>query len=493
LLLVTNDADLPDGALDQPIPWVHSSDLTDPTPFVQPGQVLLTTGTQFGIDNEALVDAYVERLHRHRLGGLGFGTEVIRAGIPEELIRACLKFGLPLFEVPYRIPFIAVAREVARILAEEEYARQTWAVTAQRAITHAALRPDGLNATLAELSRQLEQGVAMYDATGKLDRSFPAQSHVDLHRLGAEVARLLRRGRRASTTVALDASTWTLQTLGDADRLSGVIAVGGGSVLDPASKGLVESVIALAGLALQQNRDLQRARTALRSGLLRALLAGGHDIASEIAAEMWGGLPAPPLQIGTASVDASERDALLDFLELRAAADPGSLFFAIHDDDVVLCLSGHGRDMVMEVSDRFNAAVGMSNDVDWSGLALGLNQSKQAHDRAISSGGGPAHFHSVLRDGLLGFLSGEDIRTTARTMLEPLKRYDTEHHSELGLTLRSWLEHDGRFDRAADALGVHRHTVRHRIEIAAKVLGRDFKSFPVRADIWAALLATAGD
>jgi purine catabolism regulator len=47
---LVDESHLPDGALDAPVPWVHSSDLEDPAPFLEPGQVLLTTGTEFGTD-----------------------------------------------------------------------------------------------------------------------------------------------------------------------------------------------------------------------------------------------------------------------------------------------------------------------------------------------------------------------------------------------------------------------------------------------------------
>src|SRR6218665_1627788 len=47
LELVSVEADLPDGALDRPLRWVHSSDLADPTPFLSEELALLTTGTQF--------------------------------------------------------------------------------------------------------------------------------------------------------------------------------------------------------------------------------------------------------------------------------------------------------------------------------------------------------------------------------------------------------------------------------------------------------------
>ena len=42
---------------------------------------------------------------------------------------------------------------------------------------------------------------------------------------------------------------------------------------------------------------------------------------------------------------------------------------------------------------------------------------------------------------------------------------------------------------AAQALGVHRHTVRSRVALAERLLGRDLSGFHARADLWAALLA----
>ena len=46
-LLTPADALAP-GALETPVVWAHTSDLPDPTPFLDAGHVLLTTGTQFG-------------------------------------------------------------------------------------------------------------------------------------------------------------------------------------------------------------------------------------------------------------------------------------------------------------------------------------------------------------------------------------------------------------------------------------------------------------
>ncbi|BDZ54309.1 hypothetical protein GCM10025870_13820 [Agromyces marinus] len=237
LTLLTDDVLLDPAALDTAVPWVHSSDLADPAPFLEPGQVLLTTGTQFGVDaghdDPAGFEAYVERLAGAGISALGFGTEVVRAGTPTLLVEACARHGVPLFEVPYRTPFIRVARTVAALNADDSNARQAWALQAQRAISLAALRPDGLGATLAELSARLGTWVGLVDAAGALDREAPAGGLAQpaLGEVVGEARSMLRRGQRASRTLEAGASVgapqrMTLQTLGAGGALRGVLAIG---------------------------------------------------------------------------------------------------------------------------------------------------------------------------------------------------------------------------------------------------------------------------
>ncbi|WP_460536251.1 PucR family transcriptional regulator ligand-binding domain-containing protein [Humibacter ginsengiterrae] len=269
LRLLTPANGLPTDALDAQVSWVHSSDLTDPTPFVIPGQVLLTTGTQFAKDD---YHGYVERLAEAGVAGLGFGTDVVRE-TPEGLAESCLRVGVPLFEVPYRTPFIAVARYAADLVAEQTYARNTWALSAQRAVSLAALRTDGLSATLAELSRQLGRWVALVDASGAVARVFPSRALTASARASveAEAARMLRARRRAASTIVEDATVVSLQTIGASDRLLGVLAHGGDDEVDQAAQQVVTGVVALAGLALEQGRALESAHSAMRNVLLRAL------------------------------------------------------------------------------------------------------------------------------------------------------------------------------------------------------------------------------
>ncbi|MRG59541.1 PucR family transcriptional regulator [Agromyces sp. CFH 90414] len=502
LELVVDATALPDGALDVAVGWAHSSDLDDPTPFLDRGHVLLTTGTQFGpdagADDPAGFDAYVARLREAGVAALGFGTEVIRDGTPALLVEACARHGIPLFEVPYRVPFIRVARTVADLNAADANARQAWALQAQRAISLAALRPDGLGATIAELSNRLDAWIGLIDAAGALDREAPAGG-LDQPALGevvGEARSLLRRGQRASRVIDAGASVGrphrvTLQTLGAGGALRGVLAIGDSAQLDAAGREVVTAVIALAGLALEQNRDLDRARGHLRSGLLRSILAGEVDLAAGVAGEMWGALPSPPLRVAVVDAPAEHADRLAEFLELRVDERDGHLFFGRDGDTVVLLLEDADASLPDELADEFDAAVGVSDAIGSlrGHVASAHEQALRAVERAREQGSVVVAFEEISRQGVLAFLARTDARAVARATLAPLADHDAANGTALVETVRTWLEHGGQFDATAQQLGVHRHTVRSRIALAERLLGRDLSGFHARADLWAALLA----
>jgi purine catabolism regulator len=264
----------------RPWGWVHSSDLVDPAPFLSPGDALLTTGTQWSSDDD--IAPWVARLAAAGVPAVGFGTEVIRDGTPDALAEACAAHGIALLEVPYRTPFIAVARAVADLDAEERYARVRWTLDTQRAIAVAALKPAGLGAVVAELGRRIgaSAGIVRAGETGAF-----AVANADV--LGDEppaavlheALGMLRAGRRAARTV----DDWSLQTVGAATALTGVLAIGPGSVHDDAERAVVTSVVALAGLAGVADRDAHAASAADTAARLAALQSAMREalVASE--------------------------------------------------------------------------------------------------------------------------------------------------------------------------------------------------------------------
>ncbi|GAA1995849.1 PucR family transcriptional regulator [Microbacterium pumilum] len=487
-LRLDEESAIQEGTIDRAVRWVHSSDLADPTPFLSEGLVLLTTGTQFegtGDDAETY-RAYVRRLTLRGVVGLGFGTEVVRDGIPPALAGACRDERMPLFEVPYRTPFIAVARANAEAIAAQSYARRSWSLAAQRAIALAALRPDGLGATLAELARQLNTWVGMYDAAGELVREHPAlgldaATAADLR---LEVDTVLRRGARAGSSLRLGETPFTLQTLGRGGHLRGLIAIAAGD-LDQEGRGVVTAVIAMAGLALEQHQGLSRARGALRAGLVQSLLTGDPTLARRIVRDLWGPLPPAPVVVALTDAAAAGADAVAELLELRVDERRGTLFFGRGDNGLVIVAPAGDRGPIDEIAARFDVRIGVSDPVSYDEFGAAVDQARVARDR----GNGPVtEFSSVARSGVLSALSS-DARALAAAELAPLTIHDAEHGTHLVETVRVWLDHDCSHEASARALGVHRHTVRARLALAERELGSDLSAFATRAELWAALRA----
>lgn len=486
LRLVVEEDDLAPGSLDRPVRWVHSSDLSDPTPFLSEGLVLLTTGTQFADAQAADYGAYVDRLVGRGVRALGFGTEVVRDGMPSGLVEACAAARLPLFEVPYRTPFIAVARAGAEAIAADAYARRSWSLAAQRAVSLAALRPDGLAATLAELSRQLGCWVGLFDAAGALRDAHPADALPPeaVEAVAAEVTTMLRRGTRAAGAVRVAGASVTVQTLGRGGHLRGALAIAA-SDLDHEARSVITAVVAMAALALEQQDGLGRAIGTFRAGLVQSLLGDDPSLARRAARDLFGPLPSPPVVVAAMPAASVRSTALAEWLERRAQERRGEVFFGRGDDGLVVVVPATARELLVEIADRFETVVGSSAPTGYDGFSNALTQARTARDRVETPG--VVDFADTARAGLIAALGSEAARTVAADALAPLRRHDAEQGSALVETLDAWLTNDCSHEATAHALGIHRHTVRARIALAERVIERDLSSFAARAELWAAL------
>jgi purine catabolism regulator len=482
-LITPKDALAPDaldrGVLDKPVQWVHNSDLIDPTPFLSDGLLLLTTGSQLGEHDGRAAAEYVARLVRRGVLALGFGSGVHRQGVPDELIAACTEIGLALFEVPYDIPFLAVARVHAGAIAAHAYARRTWALEAHRALAVAALRPRGLEAAMSELSRRLGFWVGLFDASGALAHQHPSSDTDHTDAVAREVTALLSRGGSASRTIEDGLDTFTIFTLGRTGQLRGALAIAA-AALDPEARAVVSSVIAMAGLALEQNEHLARARRRLRTQVLTTLLTDDPAPARRVL----GSLPPAPVVVAVAETD--RPGPVIDWWD-RADGAP---FIAESPEGLVICLGAAQTGILDQLAGRFALRVGVSDAVDYAAFS-------RAHAQALTAvrrgGAGVTRYADATAGGVLDALGTEEARLLARSRLAPLHAKHPATGADLERTLRVWLEHDAHSERTAVALGIHRHTLRTRLAQAASLLETDLSSFPARAELWAALHAAGSE
>jgi PucR family transcriptional regulator, purine catabolism regulatory protein len=89
---------------------------------------------------------------------------------------------------------------------------------------------------------------------------------------------------------------------------------------------------------------------------------------------------------------------------------------------------------------------------------------------------------------LLLSLQDEDaLSSYCRSVLGPIEQAEGDYGEELVRSLDVFIEHNGHWERAANSLYCHRHTLRYRIRRIEQLTGRDFGSARDRIEFWLAL------
>ncbi|WP_037913778.1 PucR family transcriptional regulator [Actinacidiphila yeochonensis] len=487
--------------LDAQVRWVHTSELDDPAPYLEGGELLLTTGLKLDPADAGGVTAYVRRLAAAGVVGLGFGVGVGHDEVPPALVLAAQEAGLPLLEVPRATPFIAISKAVSAAVAADQYQAVTAGFEAQRELTRAALASDGTGALLARLAAHLDGWTALYDASGAVLAVAPEWAGRRAARLAGEIDRLRDLPAPAGAAVAGPAGTEDrveLQSLGTGRRPRGYLAVGTAERLDTGARYVVHAAVALLTLSLEQSRVLQEAQGRLAAALLRMLLAGEAGHARAVAGRMYGALldtrvrllivePADP----EGPVEDPDALALLAERAEAAGARSGEPVLAVTEGPRLVVLAAEG-------ATALTAATGLAAAQE--GLAAGLSapagpdevpeayrQAERALAVAQRRGLNLVEHGEVGAGSVVPLLADEAVRAFAEGLLRPLREHDQTARGDLVASLTAWLSRHGQWDAAAADLGVHRHTLRYRMRRVEEILGRSLDDPDVRMELWLAL------
>ncbi|MEV6011683.1 PucR family transcriptional regulator ligand-binding domain-containing protein [Streptomyces sp. NPDC051976] len=488
-----------DDRLGAEVRWVHTSELDDPGPYLEGGELLLTTGLKLDIEDADAMRAYVGRLATAGVVGLGFGVGVGHDAVPEALVAAATEMRLPLFEVPRKTPFIAISKAVSAAVAADQYKAVTAGFEAQRELTRAALAPDGTAALLARLAQHLDGWAALYDASGAVLAAAPDWAGRRAARLAGEIDRLRDMPAPASAAVAGPAGTEDrveLQSLGSGRRPRGFLAVGTEERLDTAARYVVHAAVALLTLSLEQSRTLQDGQQRLAAALLRMLLAGETDHARTVAGTLYGTLLDHPVRVliaepaapGTPGTDAV---TLLGERAEAAATRSGEPLLAVRDGARLIVLAAedaHALSTAADLAEGEDAlAAGLSAPVPPTGVPEAHHQAERALAVALRRGRNLVEHGEVGAGSVLPLLADDAVRAFAEGLLRPLREHDATSRGDLVASLQAWLSHHGQWDAAAADLGVHRHTLRYRMRRVEEILGRSLDDPDVRMELWLAL------
>ncbi|MEZ3181385.1 PucR family transcriptional regulator ligand-binding domain-containing protein [Streptomyces pimonensis] len=493
--------------LDAPVRWAHASELADPVPYMEGGELLLITALKLDAEDREAMRRYVRRLVGAGVVGLGFGVGVHYDDIPDALVDAAREDGLPLLEVPRRTPFLAISKAVSAAIAADQYRAVTAGFAAQRELTRQAL-VEGPEGVLAALAAQVDGWAALYDASGAVVAAAPEWAGRRAARLTPDVTRLRERPAPASSVVAgpENEDRVELHSLGTGRRPRAALAVGTAAALGTAERYAVHSAVALLTLTTERSRSLHAAEQRIGAAVLRMLLAGEPDHARAVAGDLYGGLLDAPFRIIVAAGGGTNGDALGALAEVveSAAARSGEVVLVVPEGNRLVVLASDGGTAVAACCDHAAAretarkaddelVVGLSAPAGPIAASAAYKQAEQALAVARRRGRALVEHEHLAAGSVLPLLADDAVRAFADGLLRALREHDATGRGDLVASLRAWLSRHGQWDAAAADLGVHRHTLRYRMRRVEEILGRSLDDPDTRMELWLALKATTSE
>lgn len=449
---------------------VHISELPDPTGYLSGGELLLTTGLSLPRSRLGC-ERYVGRLVEAELSALALGLGPVHASVPPALLSACASLGLPLLIVPVPTPFLRITKAYWAAATRSTERQLKDVLATQRALVDAAASPDPVGSLLRTLSRALDAWAATFSPAGDVETVHPAGAGEEVVQVREDIVRLEGAGVHSAASFATGATAVVVFPLAVEERVVGYLAVGTSTPLDPTRRRAVLTASGL--LSLDSVRRSRADSVAGEAARCVALLvdSGDVDAARRLAAAT--GASRPERLVRVLALRGRESDLLCSTLHrwcpgtLAVRTDRRSAWAIVpHDhpplgglDAALARVDGEATTILSEV-----VAVEQVSRVRASAVqALGALPPGTRQLEARS--GGPY-------DPDLATRLGSAVDALPAPLVEALVGY---------------LRHQGQWEPASRAIGVHRNTLRNRITRCEAGLSVDLTDPDVTAELWLAL------
>ena len=479
-----------------PVRWAHISEIPDPTPWLEGGEILLTTG--LGVrGNPDLQRRLVEGLDARGCPGLGFGLGVVEDAVPPAMLEAAEACGLPLFTVPYELPFIAVTKRVSREVFEEHDSTLRAAVDLHRSVLSAVLGGAGIRGVLETAARLMPDiGFAVFDYYGQLlgRRARPSAPPMDPDRLWTAISEV--RPTRDHFEFTLDDAVVHGAVIRMGEEVEGVLAAITSSPLHEHERLLLEQAVTGVNLELARGLSVRESRRSRVDELLEEIAE--NRISQRALARQLTRLGLNPEQpyrvlcLRTTDAAVSQR-ALCGVVEDTVNTGDGVGVLGRYDGAVYCILqpaTGTAAEQVATaVKSRGWRGVEMGrsrtkSDVD--ALDAALREASTAADRATP--GGLTDVDTLGLRGILAGIGGNEASSAfVAQVLGPVIAHDEREGSHLVETLSAYLRHGCRPGPAAAELCVHRHTLAYRLDRVSALTGRDLRDGDALVEVGLAL------
>ncbi|MCQ9164942.1 PucR family transcriptional regulator [Arthrobacter sp. STN4] len=452
--------------LTAPIDWVAVTELENPQAFLSGGELVLTTGARQGTADAQR--SFVRQIRRAGAVGIGFGIGFEHDAVPQALIAEANRWGVPVVEVPYVTPFIAIGKLVADARSADHYTKLERLLREHQVLARALLTGGGLPALLRKLAGMVG-------------------SELSISQYGSEV--FSTSGATAAATDG-DDDGWHAVALSTGKRDASTLWLRKPFRDD----GIVDYARGL--ISIELNNLAQRRHTArqIAGQVVTDIVRGTVEAADADARIETLGLDPASKYFVLLVQDSGDRFAMLSTMVLPAELHSAvaAVIKADEHDELLLIVpsqlgdpAGLGRALSRKMHDvGITEAVGIGGSyAQANGLRWSYFEAREAATRGLD-----VNVPERLSLTSLLLASGDvPMAAMAAEALGPLVAFDTAHGAELVDTLETYLRLNGSVAAVADALTLHRNTVRYRLTQIAELTGYDPAVTPDRVQLWLAL------
>jgi purine catabolism regulator len=493
---------------DRPIRWVHITELEDPTPWLSGGELLLTTGMQ--LSGVAKQRRFISLLADHGVAGLGFGTGFKHKRVPKALLEEASARDMPVFEVPYEKPFIAITERAFTSLVNEQYDVLERASQVHEQLERLVIDAGGLDQVLSSIAGAVGGAAVVLDVSGRPLARHPGKGDPNAAALAGIAGDLGDRGHEAAAVAPFAPSDSALAERALVVPVSGRLGAPAAwlvVVADEAPLGEFERLIArqaamVIGLELMRERVVRETERRLAGDLLSEALSGrldSDDLRSRLRPFGVGdeaGVLVFDLEdpgAAEASLEAAMSKSGTSALVATTAAAGRQLLCAVVDPDGrdPIEIAREAREGLASAHGSVRAAA--SRTVTVGSLRRAFHEARCALEAtSLTNGEAPdvaSHRDLGAFTLLLALQDDEALRAYSDGILEPIEQTEGEYGGELLRSLEAFIENNGNWERAARQLYCHRHTLRYRIRKIEELTGRDLGRATDRIELWLALRA----
>jgi PucR family transcriptional regulator, purine catabolism regulatory protein len=474
--------------LDRRVQTAHVVDFHRPWDWLDPGDLLLTSGWMIPVEGPAQAD-FIERSHAAGFSGLIVGEdkqpEPVAPPLTAAMLEAADRYRFPLLRAEYSVPWDVVFQAVTAASESEE----------KNSLNHIMRIHNEVRLSLSERRSSAEFIAGMAGVLGcelyliecaLPEPVLPGCGVPDQAWQAALTEALAQRLGKVPTVIHLKVDDQVgLVTPVPVELSVFLLTI---PRADPGPRVAVLQHVA-AACALEMTRVDAGFERDRRSGaaLVTEALHGRLDSRVLDSSLVDRGITSPCLciaiQAAQETVDRLERRWSLDGVpHLLSGMGPTYIGILNSDDAVIdnltkILAAGQYR---VGISDPFSGA---------GGLIDGARQARWALETVHHGGNGVARYgndgHALLPRTL------SEARLAAERILEPVLDYDRVHGTELVRTLRTYLQCDRSPKRAARLLFVHNQTVNYRISRIEELTGRSMRSTADISELWFGLRALA--